>query len=262
MGLLDDAVEAYLLCIYSCTSPRARRFDPNPERARIWLKVANIERTRGHRVLAFRAYLAAAYLDDSLVELVSQGISDSLESRISQHRLPSPAVDINKILRICELYRGMNMHPLALNLIAKVEVILKEVDLSKEKKLTADEWSKIVKAYLNLAGPHRTLYGIEIGKVDDWSKVKILRPRDTFWKPYKVSKKASELPGQESRRKINKGRVSSPGQMPAGTSERTITKGKSTAQIIAILFVSLVAIGGAAMLLVLYLRKRSKEQAK
>jgi tetratricopeptide (TPR) repeat protein len=262
MNLNRPAVDTYLDLLYSRAAPwRSIKYFGNTceyMRGFVWLRIARLEKSMGNAELAFRAYLRAAYYDKSFIDDVATGIAECLSGKIRKTEPPAPQLDLKKIKSICALYRKMNMHPYALAFINKVQK-LSSVDLSKERKKTEDEWNEIVNFYLRCEGPKRTLFGIEIGKVDDWSKVKILRPSDTFWKPYKASKKRSQLPGQEGGGKITEGEVPSPGQISPGRSESTIPKGKPTAQFIAILAVSLVAIGGAALLLVLYLRKRGKE---
>ena len=191
MGCLRKAVDSYIEVIYSGvlffrfmdqSGSRVKK-----EKARLWLRVGKLEGKLGHYGLAFSAYLKAAYTHKSAVERAIKGVSQSLAEK-PKIDPPDPEYELAKMKRIAKLYAETNVHPLALSVLKKAEAET-GAELDKLKKSIREEWQKIIQWYEECIWAARLFYGHKASEVDDWAKVHIPRPSDTFWKPVKKTEK-------------------------------------------------------------------------
>lgn len=186
MHLIQHALNAFLEALYSTADPGlssvGRRETIEAQRAKIWMRIAKLEKNADRKQKAFHAYLRAAYLEASLVHKAASGLKECLKRSEQTTAASTPRLDTAKIKRIVELYRRLNMHPFALSFINEIGKMRPSLDLSGARSETERKWTRIVNIYRDLEGPDRYLYGNAISAVKDWGTVKILRPSDTFWK--------------------------------------------------------------------------------
>ena len=179
-GLIEEALNVYLESCY-CS------FAPSDEKGRseIWLKIAKIEKKRRHKNLAVQAYLKAAYTCPwrDYHKTAAMGINDIVNIDVLE---PEPeqqlVLDGANALRIAKLYQKVNLHPLALSVLIKAETE-NNIDLRNEKEVIEEEWQKLIDRHIQVRGLNCFILGQNVSEVDDWAKITILRPRDTFWKP-------------------------------------------------------------------------------
>ena len=131
--------------------------------------------------------MRSAYRHKKYVETAIKGIEQAIEEADAEEGgAAEPVWDKKKVQRIADLYRKLNLHPLALGLIARMENETKE-ELSTEKKEILTEWEGIVKQHVQIYRAVCHLLGQKVSDVADWSQVHVLRPSDTFWKPRDLS---------------------------------------------------------------------------
>lgn len=176
MGFLRQAIDSYLESIYMGGLDEINK-------GKLWLKVGNLEYLMAEKKLAVRAYIRALYTSPQLDVPVAEGLMKcfALKDDFKKETIIMTP-DAKKIVEIAELYRELNIHPLAMKLFADVKDII-DADFSKEKEQLNSEWGKLLEKMIYVVGPNCHIYGQDISKVQDWSKVKIPRPSDTFWQP-------------------------------------------------------------------------------
>lgn len=181
MGFQREAINSYVEALYSYP------VETDEERGGLWLKIAELEAQQGQAHLAIRAYLRSAYSHKKYVEAAIEGIQQAIEEAGAEEGVAAePIWDRKKVQRIAELYRKLNLHPLALGLIVRMENETEE-ELSTEKEEILTEWEGIVKRHLQVYKAECHLLGHKVSDVGDWSQVHVLRPSDTFWKPRDLS---------------------------------------------------------------------------
>jgi len=190
MGYLCKAINGYLESLYSEAVRSANGKTTREIRTSIWLRIGKLESQLGHYGLAFRAYLRAAYTDASALSKATEGVSQSLNER-PQSQPPKPKLDTEKMKAIARHYKNMNIHPLALSVLEKIEKQT-DAEVGKLKKQVRKEWHKIIHIYQDgWSGRGRKwfFYGHKASEVGDWTEVQIMRPSDTFWKPVNNTEK-------------------------------------------------------------------------
>jgi len=181
IGFQREAINSYVEALYSSL------VGTDEERGRLWLKIAELEAQQGQMRLAIRAYLRSAHTDKQHVEAAIGGIQRALSEAPGEERVATePRWKRETVVRIAELYRKLNLHPLALAVLARAEGEAGQ-DLSKEKEATLEEWQAIVERHVQVYGAECHLLGHRVSDVGDWSRVHVLRPSDTFWKPEDLS---------------------------------------------------------------------------
>lgn len=186
IGKREDAINAYLMAIYSRLENRS-----SVAIGQDWLKVAALERDRGHASLAWRAYLHAAVASDETMQIGINELSRH-DGRVSSRPAgPASAPGRNEkdvLQDIMSLYRRMNLHPLAMRLAA--ESARDGMDLSSAVQDISEEWRDIVHSLI-VERWQFYVFGLKITDVGDWAKADIALPTATFW---------LEVPGEEGTR--------------------------------------------------------------
>jgi len=181
MGYYREAIDNYIEAYWS-----DRYGNPNEiKRDALWIKIGDLEARDGQKSLAYRAYLKATYLGREYIDLAAKGIYAVMEGKVKlKYPITEPKYDIPKVQQIAELYRQMNLHPLALSILVKAQ---KEtgVSLKEQENKIREEWKELVDkcASPGSLGPKCKILGWTITEVKDWAEVPIIRPSDTFWKP-------------------------------------------------------------------------------
>jgi tetratricopeptide (TPR) repeat protein len=179
-GFAEDALNTYLEAFY------AMPFSDQPSlRGRIWLHVADLEKTRGNKELAIRAYLKAAYNWPKYAEQAKKGVAEVLSQNEPQEsQKPKPILRKDAAVAIATLYQKLNLHPLALVVLERSEQDTGQ-SLSDEKTEILKKWQTLLvglERSKHDRGQDSYIFGYRASEVKDWAKIKILRPTDTFWK--------------------------------------------------------------------------------
>jgi len=176
-GYLGEALNVYLETFYT-----GFPFATRAARARLWVKAAEIERTRGNKELAVRAYLRAVRVWHGYAKDAEKGIRETLvegkpaKTIDGKARLPKDVA-----IRIASLYRKLNLHPMALAALERAEKS-RGADLTAEKQAIQNEWDDILHRITRVRGPDCYVLGQKVSQVKDWATIPILRPTETFWK--------------------------------------------------------------------------------
>ncbi len=176
-GRLLRAVDSWLEGLYAC-----ELLSEHKRAGAVWIKVAQAEERLGRETLAFRAYLKVAYEDASRSKLASAGVARVLAGEKTGKPEAQKPLDQATVLRLVDLYKRLNLHPLALALADK------ELSPSPSKQALLgslrEEWEKIVAQHVSLLriSDECFILGQRVSEVTDWSKIKVLRPSETFWK--------------------------------------------------------------------------------
>ena len=176
-----EAINLFIEAYYSS------QYFLDPDRnGELWLRIAELEEQEGQAKLAIRAYLKAAYLHKSYIKKSSDNIKRILfePNRTAKKRIKplNPKLEKNEVKKIIAFYNEMNLHPISLSLIKRFKNE-EGIDLKEEKKKTTEEWEKILKRNLRARNPNAHVLDQKITEVKDWSKIKIMRPSDSYWKP-------------------------------------------------------------------------------
>jgi len=184
MGFYRKAIDSYVEAYdRSCK----KNYNTEIDRCDLWMKIGELESREGQKVLAYRAFLKAAYLDPDkkIIDKAADYIADLMDDKAPpKHDIPTPIYDKDKVLKIAEIYRQMNLHPLGLALLRETEKATGVSFKEKEETMRA-EWQKIMDSYSESYGPNCMILGNYRNDIKDWADAPILRPSDTFWKPVK-----------------------------------------------------------------------------
>jgi tetratricopeptide (TPR) repeat protein len=175
--LIKDALNVYLEALYG--GPLSGYEE---RRGGLWLKVAEIERTRGNKKLAVGAYLRAVRTWYELADTVKEGIKQTLaETEPPKTTDGKPILTKDTAIEIAALYLKLNLHPLALAVLKECEGDT-GAELTAETQMTRTEWEQILGRITQVRGADCYVLGHKVSEVQDWSSIQILRPTDTFWK--------------------------------------------------------------------------------
>ena len=187
-GFDEEGLNTYLEALYAGSLSFFE--EPNLP-GRVWLKIAEIERRRGMKTLAIRAYLRAVRSWYEYAEDAKKGIQDILaDKRPEDVTRPEPKLQKDIAIQIAGVYRELNLHPLALSVLVRAEEET-SVDFAGEKQEILTEWNEILDRIFRLRWIRKRgeandvnfyVLGQKVSEVKDWSDVTILRPTDTFWK--------------------------------------------------------------------------------
>jgi len=176
-GRLREAVNCWLEGLYAC-----QLLSEHKRAGTVWIKVAQAEDRLGRETLAVRAYLRAAHEDGAHTEVASAGVARVLSGQKTDKPEARKPLDEATVSRLVGLYKRLNLHPFALSLIEK------ELPPSPSKQALThsvrEEWDGIVGNLVATykAGKNSYILGHRASDVADWSKIKVPRPSDTFWK--------------------------------------------------------------------------------
>jgi tetratricopeptide (TPR) repeat protein len=177
-GFAEDALNTYLEASYATgilSGPRLM--------GRLWLKIADVEKNRGDKKLALRAYFKAADTWHDYAAQAKEGAVAALGESLPPEKptTAEPKLKKDTALTIAALYEAMNLHPMSLAVLVRCEKDTGE-DLSTEKARILDEWKQIVEKVAFAMMGDCCILGQKVSEVKDWSRISIPRPTDTFWK--------------------------------------------------------------------------------
>ena len=180
-GLHEQAVDSYIESVYAIPSVSQ---DAN---GRTWLAVGKVETQLGQSQLAIRAYLQAAYSAPDLSDQACNGLAQVFKEKASKSMERTRGeLTAKTALKIADLYRQHNVHPLALRVLSESH-IRSDAEVSKQRLAIEKEWLGVVNTHKQqqqqLGGGELVLLGVKASDVKSWADVHILRPSDTYWKP-------------------------------------------------------------------------------
>ena len=192
-GLEREAIDSLVESIYA-----EPQIGSDTDFSARWIRVARAEVARGETLLALRAYLNAAQNAGKETPEVVQGLQEAL-SGAEPEKLKNtarPTLSLEDARAIAQLYRKINLHPLALALLSRDDV-KPDSPVPKERAVIADEWQEIITYHREVRAPDCVVLGQKVDDVADWSKVVVRHPSDTFWKPKgKSAKPDAAAPGE------------------------------------------------------------------